>query len=496
MFTRSMVNIWKRISHAGLNDTMSMSEQKKLILTNQSSILLFLFLTVYILIYNIANEKFTPLIFILVCSILLVPYRNKQGYYRFTSFMISIMFPVNVIIFSSLLKYQFHSRIDIIYYIVPRLFILGGLVTPLILIDHKRKYALWIAIAINFSCLLFYDLASNLFGVGFNSVEIGYGKYSLLNIYIILPYLLMLAGLVFLQNINTRYEAKVNELMLDLQDKNTELKSQKDYIEKIHIEITDSINYAERIQNAALPDQSFLSEHFRDSFILFLPRDVVSGDFYWFTKVENTILVTVADCTGHGVPGGFMSMLGISYLREIVEKGRITDPSKILDKLRKEIISTLNQDVNKDHRDGLDISLLSLSIAEEGSSSKTSYNFKWAGANNPCWIFKSGDFTEIRPDKMPIGVHDKMGAFTEHNLLLHSEDIIYLASDGYKDQFGGPKSKKFMSQRFTGTLMANSDRPMKEQQNILAETLDNWMNAYEEHHDQVDDITVLGIKLK
>ena len=495
MVTSKLVNVWKSISHAGLNDTMSMSEQKKLILTNQSSILLFLFLTIYIVIYNIANEKFTPLILLLVWSILLVPYRNKHGYYRFTSFMISIMFPVNIIIFSSLLKYQFHSRVDIIYYIVPRLFILGGLVTPLILIDHKRKYALWIAIVINFLCLLFYDIASNLFGVGFNSVEISHGKYSLLNIYIILPYLLMLAGLVFLQNINTRYEEKVNELMLDLQDKNTELKNQKDYIEKIHNEITDSINYAERIQNAALPDPSFLSEHFSDSFILFLPRDIVSGDFYWFTKVGDTILVTVADCTGHGVPGGFMSMLGISSLREIVDKGNITDPSQILGKLRKEIISTLNQNVNKEHRDGLDISLFSLSISSQESSSRTVYDFKWAGANNPCWIIREGEFIELKANKMPIGIHETMGDFTVHNTLLYSGDIIYMASDGFKDQFGGPKSKKFMAQRLIETLQTNADRPMNEQQKVLMDTLYNWMNAYEEIHDQVDDITVLGVKL-
>ena len=162
---------------------------------------------------------------------------------------------------------------------------------------------------------------------------------------------------------------------------------------------------------------------------------MVSGDFYWFTKVENQIIVAVADCTGHGVPGVFISMLGISYLREIVQKEYMTEPSRILYKLRKEIVNTLNQKgMQGEQKDGMDISLISINVSDYEAQSGTCYEVQWAGANNPCWIIKGGEFIELKPDKMPIGIHDKMDKFITQKITLLKGDLIYLAGDGYKDQ--------------------------------------------------------------
>jgi serine phosphatase RsbU (regulator of sigma subunit) len=284
--------------------------------------------------------------------------------------------------------------------------------------------------------------------------------------------------------------------MENLKGKNTELERQKEYIEKIHLEITDSINYAKRIQSAILPDSNLLSGHFADHFILFKPRNVVSGDFYWFTKVENHIIVTVADCTGHGVPGAFMSMLGMSYLREIVQKEYMTEPSRILYKLRKEIVNTLNQKgIQSEQKDGMDISLISINFSDCDTESDKSFEMQWAGANNPCWIIKNGEFFELKPDKMPIGIHDKMEKFTAQKVTLHSGDLIYLAGDGYKDQFGGPKSKKFMSKRLKELLINSSGGTMDNQKAILEKAIDEWQNGYEIKHEQTDDITILGIRI-
>ena len=273
-----------------------------------------------------------------------------------------------------------------------------------------------------------------------------------------------------------------------------EIRKQKEQIEIIHKEVTDSINYAKRIQTAILPDLETLSKFSFEIFVLFRPKDVVSGDFYWFAKVENQLVVTVADCTGHGVPGAFMSMLGISFLREIVQKEYMTEPSRILHKLRKEIVNALKQkDIESHQKDGMDISICSINT--------DTLEMQWAGANNPCWLIQNGEFTELKPDKMPIGIYDRMDKFTAHEIKLNKGDIIYLAGDGYQDQFGGPDNKKFMSKRLKELLvqtcpgMSQQVKTMEEQKEILDKTIEDWIYGYETKYEQTDDITVMGIRI-
>jgi serine phosphatase RsbU (regulator of sigma subunit) len=264
--------------------------------------------------------------------------------------------------------------------------------------------------------------------------------------------------------------------------------NQKEHIEGIHKEVTDSINYAKRIQTAALPDEKLIRENISDLFILFKPKDIVSGDFYWFAKVENQIVVTVADCTGHGVPGAFMSMLGMSLIKEIVLKEYITQPDVILNRLRKEIIKALGQKGESgEQKDGMDISLCSINTE--------TLELQWSGANNSCMIIQDGKFIEIKGDKMPIAIHEKMEKFVLHEMQLRKNDIIYLHSDGYHDQFGGPNNKKFMSLQFKELLSTISSKPMAEQREILDKTIEDWINGFETKYGQTDDITVMGIKV-
>lgn len=295
------------------------------------------------------------------------------------------------------------------------------------------------------------------------------------------------------ENENLEKQVKERTAEIELQKEEIEAKrklvtSQKEHIEQIHKEVTDSINYAKRIQTSALPDKKLLTEYFNDLFILFKPKDVVSGDFYWFAKVENQIVLTVADCTGHGVPGAFMSMLGISILKEIVVKEYITQPDIILKRLRKEIIKTLGQTgVSGEQKDGMDISLCSINI--------DTLEMQWSGANNPCFIIKDGELIKVEADKMPIAIYDKMDKFTLHEIKLQKNDIIYLASDGFADQFGGPDNKKFMSGRFKELIFDISGNPMGIQQEILNKTLDEWEKNNDIKHEQTDDITVMGLKI-
>jgi len=281
---------------------------------------------------------------------------------------------------------------------------------------------------------------------------------------------------------------------------------QKNEIEKVHEELRDSIFYAQRIQNALLPDQTIIQENFSDFFVFFKPKDIVSGDFYWwsFVKVENVTVIAISDCTGHGIPGGFMSMLGISFLREIVTKEYITYPSVILRKLRKEIIKALKQKgVSGEQKDGMDMALICVN--------HETYELQYAGANNPLYIVKSGKLKvesesiklyeldklsnfklyEVKPDKMPIAIYERMDKFTNHKIPLQKGDQLYLFSDGFADQFGGPKNKKFKYKPFKKLLLDNSHLSMAEQKAALEKAFTEWKGDNE----QVDDVTVVGIKI-
>ncbi|MCD4795414.1 MAG: SpoIIE family protein phosphatase [Bacteroidales bacterium] len=281
---------------------------------------------------------------------------------------------------------------------------------------------------------------------------------------------------------------------------------QKEEIEEIHEHITDSINYATRIQASILPNENILKEFLSDHFVLFNPKDKVSGDFYWWSHIENHTIITAADCTGHGVPGAFMSMLGVSFLREIVNKEYITHTGVILRKLRKEIINALRQKGNETgSQDGMDMALISI------NHEKNSLQF--SGANNSLYIIRKGKletkndkvfefdmngnnsnghrFYEIKPDRMPIAIYLKMDKFTTHEIELQKGDNIYMFSDGYADQFGGPDERKFKYKQFKQLLFENVDKPMAKQKDILEKNFLEWKGEIE----QIDDVVVLGIRI-
>jgi len=268
-------------------------------------------------------------------------------------------------------------------------------------------------------------------------------------------------------------------------------------------QITDSIIYASTIQEALLPDNNFIKKIIPDSFVVYKPKDIVSGDFYWWANVENHTIITAVDCTGHGVPGAFMSMLGISFLREIVMKEYITHPGVILRKLRKEIVKSLNQ---KDElgapRDGMDMALISINHDNQ--------KVQYAGAHNPLYIIgknlqKPDDksfqlyslegieekLLEIKPDKMPIAIYHRMDPFTNYEIQLKKGDQIYMFSDGFVDQFGGEDKKRFMNNTFRELLLKIANNPMVDQKEIIENTFDFWKGDTE----QIDDVVIVGIKI-
>jgi serine phosphatase RsbU (regulator of sigma subunit)/tetratricopeptide (TPR) repeat protein len=249
--------------------------------------------------------------------------------------------------------------------------------------------------------------------------------------------------------------------------------------------ITDSINYASRIQTALLPPQNLLNDLLPEHFVLYLPRDVVSGDFYWITLIDDKTILAVADCTGHGVPGAFMSMLGFAFLNEIVKISTALKANEILNELRKKVINALHQNESSFNRDGMDIA-----IAIIDKKNKT---LQFSGANNPLIIVRNSEIINVSADKMPIGTHavDKE-SFTLHELELNLGDTVYMFTDGYIDQFGGLNGKRFGKIAFEKLLLQSSELQIKAQRYFLEEKLLIWM----ENTDQLDDILIMGVKIK
>ena len=274
-----------------------------------------------------------------------------------------------------------------------------------------------------------------------------------------------------------------NEQILEV---NEELTVLNEAISEQKNEIVDSINYAKRIQSAMLPPETYISELLNENFILYKPRDIVSGDFYWIKQVNQYIVLVAADCTGHGVPGAFMSMLGMSYLNEIVQRREITQANHVLNELRKQIKYSLRQHGQRDEsKDGMDMALCVIDLK--------GMKMQYAGANNPLYLIKDVNGTpelqEIKADRMPLGYyHGKDISFVNHDIQLDIGDSFYLFSDGYIDQKGGKDDKKFMSKKFKSLLLKIHDQTMPDQKKILDKTLTDWMGK----NSQMDDILVIG----
>ncbi len=290
-------------------------------------------------------------------------------------------------------------------------------------------------------------------------------------------------------------EQKVQERTLEIRKQHKKIEEQKQELEIKNKNITDSIQYAKRIQRAVLPQKNILEDHFAENFILFRPKDIVSGDFYWMSKMNGKLIVSVADCTGHGVPGAFMSMLGLSFLNKIVNEQGITQPNLILNQLRQNVINALQQKgILSESKDGMDISLCTIDFENK--------KLHYAGANNPLYLIRkiNGEYKliEKKADRMPVAIHDTMDDFKSQEIDLFESDSIYMFSDGFVDQFGGPEGRKFMKKRFKEMLLNHQDKSMSDQQKQFEYILDEWTNYSIENskpRGQIDDILVLGIKV-
>jgi serine phosphatase RsbU (regulator of sigma subunit) len=265
---------------------------------------------------------------------------------------------------------------------------------------------------------------------------------------------------------------------------------QRDRIESHLKEVTDSINYARRLQNALLPPREKWTRHLPDSFLLYIPKDIVAGDFYWMETSalsspkdaarDSVVLFAAADCTGHGVPGAMVSVICSNALNKAVLEEGNTDPARILDRTRELVIEQFGK-AEEEVKDGMDISLCALN----GNT------LHWAGANNPLWLVRNGELQEFKPNKQPIGRFSDVKPFTTHTIPLQKGDTLFVFTDGFQDQFGGEKGKKFKASHFKELLLSVNNESMERQCALIKDAFEHWRGDLE----QIDDVCVIGVRL-
>ena len=301
--------------------------------------------------------------------------------------------------------------------------------------------------------------------------------------------LLTLVLIIFKSN---QQRKKHNKL---LHQKNNEITHQKEIVEEKNKEISDSINYAKRIQEAILPSRYSISDNLKNGFVFFKPKDIVSGDFYWLESLPNSsdnksiVYFAAADCTGHGVPGAMVSVVCSNALSKALLEEHIFDTGKLLDRTRELVVKRFEKS-EEDVKDGMDISLCKLDLTNSQNNSGKAI-LQWSGANNPLWIIRNNELIEYKPNKQPIGKTDNPTPFTTHTIELKQNDTLYVFTDGYQDQFGGEKGKKFKTSQLKQLLLSLQENTMDKQKELLNEAFNNWKGDEE----QVDDVCIIGVRV-
>jgi serine phosphatase RsbU (regulator of sigma subunit) len=295
---------------------------------------------------------------------------------------------------------------------------------------------------------------------------------------------LVIASIYLLIFLQTRRLIQTRKLLKEKEQAFEIIERQKFELELRNKNITDSLNYAQRIQEALLPSEEYFRNHFEDSFIFFKPKDIVSGDFYWIGEKGDKVFIAAADCTGHGVPGALMSMIGLEIIEKTINEANIETPSKILAVLNKGLEKTFSREKNIGTiiRDGMDIGLCVID--------KKNNKLIYSGAFFPLYLIRNNSLIEIKGDKIIIGMNTEGISYTDHELDLMEDDILYIFSDGYVDQFGGSENKKFMYRRFRYLLLTIHKFPVNDQKSILDENIKTWIGR----NGQIDDIMVIGFR--
>ena len=454
--TKYIYYVWKKITVSGLRLADTPHDRKSLLFINRMSIVNVLTLLAFSVsapLFNLPHVLYFTIPFMFAFG--LAPYLNHSGHLKFCRYYFAII-PLFF-----LLGVCIHNSAEL----GDKYLILTSATLPLILFKNKRTIYFMFGLNIAaFFLITFYQSIYEPFVLLPETAQLIYSVFSVLTVFMVTFFIVQ-----YFRSDSEEYEEELEEKNREISQKNTE--------------IIDSITYAKRLQEAILPPEQEIYDSVPDSFILYKPKDIVAGDFYFAEHKDDYFFVAAADCTGHGVPGAMVSLVCSNALNKAVSELKLIKPGEILDKVTEMVVDTFKKG-HTDIKDGMDISLCVI-------NTKTR-EVAWAGANNPLWyINNDNELKEITANKQPVGKSEKYTSFTTHVLNLAKGTLVYLFTDGYADQFGGPKGKKFKYKQLADLIFRNKNLPMSEQRNVLDSTFANWKGNIE----QVDDVCIIGIKL-
>ncbi len=457
MVVKHLHRLWKTIIISGINKTQEPHDRKSLLFINRMSVInvfLMIGFSITAPLFNLPNVLYFTLPFLFAFG--LPAYLNHLGYLTFSRYyfaIIPVVFLIGVCIHNS-------SELGDKY------LLLTSAAIPIILFrNSKAIYSLFALNVLSFFFITWYQFNFEPLVQIPQYLKTIYSACSVLIVFVVIFFIIL-----SFKNTSEEYEE-------DLEEKNRII-SQK------NMEVHDSITYAKRLQDAIMPPLDEIYNSVPDSFVLYRPKDIVAGDFYFADKQGDYFFVAAADCTGHGVPGAMVSVVCSNALNRAVNELQLLQPGEILDKVRELVVETFKKSQH-DVKDGMDISLCVIN--------QKTYEVAWAGANNPLWYINENEeeLKEITATKQPVGKTENYKSFTTHAFNLAKGAMLYLFTDGYADQFGGPKGKKFKYKQLADLILANRKLPMREQCKILENTFVSWKGNL----DQIDDVCIIGLKL-
>ncbi|MFZ6050671.1 PP2C family protein-serine/threonine phosphatase [Halocola ammonii] len=466
-----LAHVWQVISNAGVHQDKSNSLRRNLVLANQLSVSILL-LTVALLVtfYFIFPDNKIVIGWLLILQVLLftILALNYFGFNKVTRILLSIGLPLIALFATIQSKVSQPELIHPGSYYNPRYFLIGLVFIPLMIFHIKERASLIFSLAVNLAILIFYNTIHDLLGAAPEDLGIYISNQFFISIASSFAGISLILGMIFLKNSNYRYELKIRDLLKESSQKNEEIES--------------SIRYAERLQKVILPSREFLQTKENTFAVFYLPKDIVSGDFYYIYEREGLEYISVIDCTGHGVPGAFMSLMGHTAIARAVEEQQLKTPNEILDSLQNQIRKELQRHGENDIRDGMDLAFIVLDRANS--------KLQFAGANSSISIVKGSETIDIKGDRRAIG-DENMQPFESQEIDFEKGSMIYLYSDGYRDQFGGSRNKKIGRKRFRELLKGIANHNAITQEKTLEKSFFDWKGETP----QTDDVCVVGVRV-
>lgn len=462
---------WTAYSHLGVNSDRSNPESRRIILNNKVAAVVFI-LGVWVSLYLVSSSSSSLILywfaFLLMC-VWVMPFLNALGHTYISRHMLSSLMPLFIIGIVAHTRVATPDEVHGASFYVPRFYLMAISFFPLLLFSHNEEWRMYVSLAINGLTLLFFNELLDFFGAGMGILEPHVDDAFFISVSSVICLTVVGSGFYFLNRLNSDYEVRIEELLDETATKNQRIES--------------AISYASNIQKVVLPLSETLNELSDRMFVIYRPLDVVSGDFYYLKKTTDHITFGVIDCTGHGVPGAFVSLLAHGALQRAVEACGAENPGSVMASLNRYFHDDLTRSGNPDISDGLEIILCSLDLVTN--------ELRLAGANLSCHVVQQGTMSEYRCDRGYIRQGNPNRAFTEMNVSLKTGGMVYITTDGISDQFGGKDDKRLGKRILSEHMKTIVELPLDQQRSRITSFFDTWKGD----RNQVDDICLVALRV-